>query len=314
MKHVLSREQAISESLGTGSIIFVKGVAEDDKKKLYATHVKGYTALKGGAIMYFLAKDFYRIVKEEDSLRPVKVNFRNEDQLKKALSIKQDGDIVSIVGHWNKTPWHKESVKHTRIEAALSDLKSRILGTDQLLLESTQALPTFDEAYVMATTDIIETLFFGKKSVDILNYTVDAGISEAIGFAQEEELQSTDAEWTIKLTVLFLDEKYDPFIKVGALNRTETVTLFMKSNISLVYSHYPGDYYTPTYSDVDGMVDKSEIEQLYIDDSALDADELGPALTKLIEDTNLRISKKDDTEIEKMVNATTRKNWYAKFF
>jgi hypothetical protein len=312
MKHLLSREQLLAESLGTGSIIFVNGQSKDGMKNLYVTHVKGYKDL-GRATMYFLANDFYRVKKDGDSLKAVKVGFDNEEQLKKALSIKKGGEIVSIVGNWKKTPWHRESVKYTSIESALREFKHRILGNGELLLESTQALPDFDDAYEMACVDVLETIFFDKKSIDILSHTDDKGLEHATNDAISDELRAADAEWSIDLTVLFLDEKYNPFIEAGVLNRIETITLFMNSSVGIRYSYDPGDYDTPPYSETDIEIYDTKLIELYVDGSSPSRG-LTNKMRELLSSVNKKINDMSDEDISRAIKSVTKSNWYSKFF
>ena len=305
MKHLLSREQLLTESLGTGSIIFVNGQEKDGMKKLYVTHIKGYKDL-GRATMYFLANDFYRVKKEGDSLKAVKVGFDNEEQLRKALSIKKGGEIVSIVGNWKKTPWHKESVKYTSIESALREFKHRILGNGELLLESAQALPDFDDAYNMAFVDVLETIFFDKKSVDILAHTAD-GLEEAVDSAIDRESRDDVAEWNVELTVLFLDEKYTPFIEAGMFNRIEKISISMASDISLT------SYYAGGVHGTDAHVEGTELVELSIADS-LPGENFTDPMRELFDAVNKKLAKMDDVKITKAIKAVTRANWYSKFF
>jgi hypothetical protein len=305
MKHLLSREQLLTESLGTGSIIFVNGQEKDGMKKLYVTHIKGYKDL-GRATMYFLANDFYRVKKEGDSLKAVKVGFDNEDQLRKALSIKKGGEIVSIVGNWKKTPWHKESVKYTSIESALREFKPRILGNGDLLLESSQASPDFDDAYNLAFVDVFETIFFNKKSVDILAYTVD-GLEEAVDAAIDRESKDDVAEWNVELTILFLDEKYTPFIEAGVFNRIEKVSISMASDISL------SSYYAGGAWQTDASVEGTELVELYVD-GALPRKSFTDEMVKLFDAVNEKVAKMNDVKITQAITAVTRANWYSKFF
>jgi ABC-type uncharacterized transport system ATPase subunit len=120
-KHIKSYSE-INESIGRGSVILIKGKPENGKKKLYAAHVEGHSALPHGGVMLFLADEFYRIKEDDGKLKGVKISYRNDDSLKSALNLKSPGKI-SIVKNNNKTPLHWKTSKHTSIISALREIR-----------------------------------------------------------------------------------------------------------------------------------------------------------------------------------------------
>ena len=61
MKHITKYVDHINENVGRDSVLFIKGKAEDEGRKLFATHINGYSEFKPGVRMFFLPQDFYRI-------------------------------------------------------------------------------------------------------------------------------------------------------------------------------------------------------------------------------------------------------------
>ena len=61
MKHIVRYQERVNESVGRGSVLFIKGKADDGGRKLFATHIEGYSEFKPGVRMFFLPQDFYRI-------------------------------------------------------------------------------------------------------------------------------------------------------------------------------------------------------------------------------------------------------------
>lgn len=134
MTHVLKFSEMITESLGRGSVLLIKGKPEGDKSKLFATQIIGVNEIKPGAKMVFLSNEFYRIREnEEGKLVASKINYRTEDSLKGVLNFKSDGKLSVVLNH-NKTPWHWKTTKHTMLQPALKDVLDDIRRGDEFIL------------------------------------------------------------------------------------------------------------------------------------------------------------------------------------
>jgi hypothetical protein len=132
-KHIMEYFEVINESFGVGSVILINGKAEDSGKKLYATHIVGSAELNPGATMLFLSDDFYRIKKDGEKLKAVRIGFSNEAALKSALKVSSAGRI-SIIKNNNKTPFHWITLKHKVLHTALHAVEE-VLNKDNYILE-----------------------------------------------------------------------------------------------------------------------------------------------------------------------------------
>jgi len=132
-KHIMEYSQVINESFGVGSVILINGKSEDSGKKLYATHIIGSAALNPGATMLFLSDDFYRIKKDGDRLKAVRIGFSTESALKSALKVSSTGRI-SIIKNNNKTPFHWITLNHKVMHTALHAVED-VLNKDNYILE-----------------------------------------------------------------------------------------------------------------------------------------------------------------------------------
>lgn len=135
MIHVLKFSEMITESLGRGSVVLIKGKPEKDGlRKLFVTQIVGYSELRPGAKMVFLSPDLYRIrLNEEGRLVGTRISFKNEDSLKGVLNFKSDGKL-SVVLNNNKTPWHWKTTKHTLFQPALKDVVDDIRRSGEFLI------------------------------------------------------------------------------------------------------------------------------------------------------------------------------------
>jgi len=125
----------ITESLGRGSVVVIKGKPEEnDRCKLFVTQVLGFSEIKPGAKMVFLSPEFYRIKEnEEGRIVGIRTSYKTEDSLKGVLNLKSDGKL-SVVLNNNKTPWHWKTTKHTMLQSALKDIVDDIKRSDTFLL------------------------------------------------------------------------------------------------------------------------------------------------------------------------------------
>ena len=175
LKHIKSYFEKINESVRPGSVILIKGAPENGKTKIFAAHVKGVHEIKEGAQMLFLSDDFYRIKKEGDQYKSVKISYKSDESLKKVLNLKTPGKI-SIVKNNNKTPLHWKTLKSMTVSSALSDITGE-LEDSKYLLESVE-VDTVDrdqlwkEYYNLVAQKALNTVFLNDRQLEILDYNI----------------------------------------------------------------------------------------------------------------------------------------------
>lgn len=130
IKFIHEKELNIQESIGTGSVVLIKGSPNVDGRYLYVTTINGYTEIKPGVKMVHLNLPIYRvIVKDSGQFYGRKVDYKKEDGLIGTLNTRNPYSI-SIVLNNNKTPFHWETLKHTDIGSALRSLGTRLFMHD----------------------------------------------------------------------------------------------------------------------------------------------------------------------------------------
>lgn len=131
MKHVKSIHEAginLPKTIGSGSVVLIKGKPGPEGRNLYVTTIKGFIEIKPGVKMVHLNVPIYRVVvKDGDKFYGRKVDYRQEDGLTGLLNMKNPGNI-SVVLNNNKTPYHWETTKHTDIGSALRSVQGRLFG------------------------------------------------------------------------------------------------------------------------------------------------------------------------------------------
>lgn len=219
-KYIKLFEEKINESsIGKGSIVLIKGKPEKGKRKLFATHITGFVELKAGAVMLFLADDFYRIKEEDGKLKSVKISYKNEDSLKSVLNLKSPGKI-SVVRNNNKTPFHWKTLKHTNLNSALREVEKDLID-DSYIFESVDSNKSTDSKYGDLFNEIILALdsALNGNNEEIKITRFHSSISDL-----EDELieniedgddgtSSASVDWTVEIDLILYSEKFDSLLK-----------------------------------------------------------------------------------------------------
>jgi hypothetical protein len=247
-QHIKSYLEVVNESIGRGSVVFIKGKSEKGKKRLYAAHLISSTALPTGGVMLFLSDEFYRIKEEEGQLKAVKIGYRSEDDLKSALNLKSPGKI-SIVKNNNKTPLHWKTLKHTSIQAALNELEDDLKQADYLFESVSQKNKEdllWEEFINLVFSKTVNTLFFGKDEIDILRYRIE----DVYQNIWESDESNIEVEWSLDTFVLLKDKIFKPYLEpLGLVKKSIEVSFFFTSDVSMDIRYDRGDYWTPPSSD-----------------------------------------------------------------
>lgn len=285
-KHIKSYSE-INESLGRGSVVFIKGKSEGDKKRLYATYVQGHAQLGSGATMLFLTDDFYRIKKDGDKLKAVKIAFSSEEALKKAVNVKSPGKI-SVVKNNNKTPWHWISFKHTSLGAALKDIENEVQPDNYLLESTAEFQPTFSDLYEYLVPKVMNTLFFGTNEVMVTNFH----ISEVVEKELENEEPDTGLSFDLSCSVIDRSEEIQPYLEALDLQEPIDFLIDFETELDLSYEKgeestwdYPG---SPSYWEVDSA--HTIIAEIYVNGDS-EFDPTGESDSKAMKAANAADSK-----------------------
>lgn len=297
-KHVKSYAQVVNESIGRGSIVLIKGKADGEKKKLYATHITGSAALPNKGMMLFLSDDFYRIKEEDGRLKAVKIGYRSEDDLKSALNLKSPGKI-SIARNNNKTPLHWKTLKHTSIQSALKEIESD-LTQDAYLLESVaqqdEDIRLWNEFTDLVLARTVNTVFLGKEEIDVISYRIDDIYSDIL----DSEESQVVIEWQLDLKVLLRDRVFKPYLEHFEISKKSIeVSFFFTSDISLYIQYDRGDYWTPPSTDVDINSAETHLDEVMVEGSDLSSEKS----QELISQVRSLVAKKEmlPDELEKFI-------------
>lgn len=311
-KYIKSYDASLTESLGVGSIVLIKGKNEAGRRKLYATHVVGYTELRPGAVMLFLSDDFYRIVREGDVLKPVRIAFRSEESLRSELRIKSPGTI-SVVRNNSKTPFHWKTLKHINLISALREVTPDILADNYIVesVEDEENSRLFTEFWEMAVIDTLSAIFFEESGIEIIDYRISEGLEDAVSNSFENEQVNSPAEWDTDFTVFFKSAKYTPYLKHFNLDRTDQVTIFFKTDFHLEFKHYPGSYYTPPDVDADFELLGTEIQDILLAGSS--PNELTPAIVELLKKIEPIVQGLTDDKFKDLLEKNIKSSLYSEF-
>ena len=217
-KYIKLFEEKINESsMGKGSIVLIKGKPEKGKRKLFATHITGFVELKAGAVMLFLADDFYRIKEEDGKLKSVKISYKNEDSLKSVLNLKSPGKI-SVVRNNNKTPFHWKTLKHTNLNSALREVEKDLID-DSYILESVDPNKSTDSKYGDLFNEILlaldSALNGNNEEIKITNF--HSSISDLenalIENIEDDDDGTSSVDWTVEIDLILYSEKFDSLLK-----------------------------------------------------------------------------------------------------
>ena len=168
------------------------------------------------------------------------------------------------------------------------------IETRENIVNETADTTTFKEAYTLAITETLETIFLKKDKVDILRFSSESKFSDL------PDDYSDIVEWDISLDVLFLSNKYDDFISADLINRVSEVYLTMETEVDI--SRYSYRYVN------------TKISSIYLDGSSVADNQMDPSLTELINSINEKISNDPETTINRDIRTLVNKKWYSKFF
>jgi hypothetical protein len=239
--------EPINESMKQHGIILIKGKPKGKGKEqmLFATHVNTWTELRPGAKMMFLSDIFYRVIKDGDKLKGVKINWRDEDSLKDALNFKAPGKL-SVVLNNNKTPYHWKTLKHTNLRDALDSVEGDLNGSS-FVFESTDSLESIEE---IVTDDVIDSIFKDGKNVIVLDWDIpDYELTDNI---DSDERRGTErSEWEATFDCIYVGRpELDEELKEMELDRFE-VTIYFETTFSFEQWYDPGDRDTPPDGDIE---------------------------------------------------------------
>ena len=154
-KHVISySESNQTAQIGRGSVLLIKGKAEQDGRKLYVTTITGQVEIRPGIKMVFLGDQIYRVVYREERFFGKKVDANGEEGLKGVLSLKNQG-VPSIVLNHNKTPYHWITTGFTDIGDALRNLGPKLFSHDIILESVNSEIPPVMDRVLIETMKAI---------------------------------------------------------------------------------------------------------------------------------------------------------------
>jgi hypothetical protein len=239
--------EPINESMKQHGIILIKGKHKGKNKEqmLFATHVNTWAELRPGAMMMFLSDTFYRVIKDGDKLKGVKINWRDEDSLKDSLNFKAPGKL-SVVRNNNKTPYHWKTLKHTNLRDALDSVEEDLLGSS-FVFESSDS---FESIKTMVIEDSIDAIFKDGKNVIVLDWDIpDYDLTDNI---DKSERHGTErSEWEATFDCIHVGRpELDEDLKEMELDRFE-VTVYFETTFSFEQWYDPGDRDTPPDGDIE---------------------------------------------------------------
>ena len=308
MKHVIPYKN-VSESIGRGSVILIKGVGS--APKLYATYVTGVTILKSGAKMLFLSDEFYRIKMKDGKLVPVRINFRSESALTAALNFRSTGRISVVTNH-NKTPFHWKTLNHTNIFSALRELQE-ILMFDEFLFESEDQIPTRNDVWNEFTNylgkKVYRTLFEEANDVDIFEYSPNLELTSFV--ENTDETSTEDIDWGFSVHVFDRSEKIEGYLDALDINQPIFCDFLITTQVTVEHTRYPGSYDEPSHEETE-IIDLSYRGiELWIAGAKIDPDEeLKGMLDELL--STIKNKEMDDEDLHRRVSKQIRKPLYLK--
>lgn len=302
MKHILPYT-ALNENVGRGSILFIKGKEEGGQRKLFATHILGYSEFKPGVKMFFLPQDFYRIKMVDGEIRAVKVGL-SDSALRSVLNIKAPGKI-SIVQNNKKTPWHWESLKHTNIGSAIRALEDKVKADDFILEQSDSGREAkFDLLYNHLVKKVIKSAFLGEKeNIVFTDYHVARDLSSSINDASESG--SINEEWDVNFTFLYLGKEHRDLLEEFGIDQIIDIDLYFNSEAYVKVYHDPGDRETPPSWDVDVQSVETELndDQIYLEGSTGTPDS---ELNGLIYQVKKMVNSMDDSDVRHLLDSNIK--------
>ena len=306
MKKYIKDYSQINESIGRGSVVLIKGKPEGGKKKLYAAHVLGTADISHGATMLFLSDDFYRIKEEDGNLRALKIGYRNEESLKSVLNLKSPGKI-SIVKNNNKTPFHWKTTKHTHINSALKDIEHELLKDSYIfeeLKDPTEHDDMWNEFSTLVLKRTMNTLFLGKRQIDVLDYSMTEDVGEKAmestesGYGRRESYSKVS--WQVDCTVRLRGAEFQKYLDYFEYtDRESDVNFMLMSLVEINTQHDPGDRWTPPYSESEVGDIETEITESFVDGSDTGGGDV--ELLEIMRATDKVIATFLDEDLEKLI-------------
>ncbi len=267
MKHISTYSQVINESLGKGSVILVNGPKENGGRKLYATHIEGYAEVRPGVIMFFLGEEFYRIVRGENGLKKLRVGFSNNDLMRKNIGFNVGMyGRPSVMRNNNKTPYHWKTTKYTNIDDALRAVDQDILRDPEYLLESESNIQSmYYEFYQEIVQDILDTLFFGEKKLNLIEFEYPSNVINDYLSAVEEEHGTDEVSWDASITAMLSGEKYSKYKEALDLGNTVDISIEFNSDVTYTSWYDSGDYYNAPEGDTEINDISTVVGQIWVD-------------------------------------------------
>ena len=270
--------ESINESMKQHGIILIKGKPKGKNKEqmLFATHVNTWAELRPGAMVMFLSDIFYRVIKEGNKLKGVKINWKDEDSLKDALNFKAPGKL-SVVLNNNKTPYHWKTLKHTNLRDALDSVDGELIKSS-FLFESADSLAPVEE---IVTDDTLNAIFKDGTKVIVLDWDIPTNsLTDEINSNSHTGSETTEWEATFDCIHVGRPE-LDDVLKEMELNRFE-VTITFESTFSFHRSYDPGDRDTPPDEDIEITDIDTEISYISIGEIELyDAGDLNKIVSDM---------------------------------
>lgn len=243
MRHIKSFNN-VNESVPHNGIVLIKGKPKGKNKeqKLYAGHVIGSSELRPGAVMLFLSDQFYRIIKDDDRLKGIRINYRDEDSLKDSLSFKSPGKI-SLVRNNNKTPYHWKTLKETSISQALDKVRGDLGGSDYLFESVDTPEITGNSLFEKVLSATIDSILGENKSIFVLSYSADN--AEEIGEFKEDE-NSEEVPISMSFECLCVDHNLCKEIEAAGESKRFSIEINLNSNLvyhswTIRHIDYPDD-------------------------------------------------------------------------
>lgn len=240
--------ELINESMKQHGIILIKGKPKGKNKEqmLFATHVNNWAELRPGAMMMFLSDTFYRVIKDGDKLKGVKINWRDEDSLKDSLNFKAPGKL-SVVRNNNKTPYHWKTLKHTNLRDALDAVEGDLISSS-FIFESTESIESLNKTVI---EDAVDAIFRDGEKVIVLDWDMPDDTYFVDNISSEERTDTETIEWEATFDCLHVGRpELDEALAEMELSRFE-VTVYFESKVTFSQWYDPGDYNNPPDGDIE---------------------------------------------------------------
>jgi hypothetical protein len=252
-----------------GSVILIKAKESNGVTKLFATYVTGGIVLPHGATMLFLENNFFRIVKRDGQMIPVKTSFLGDPQLKKALNLTSPNKIGIVLNN-NKTPFHWITLKHTNIRTAIQEIEPALLNSEYLF-ESALDQANLEEIQNQFCLDIAKSFFrelLGQRA-GILILEKDISDTDQIindEAAKEEESGRYDIEfdWDAHFKILPYSNKFEPYQQLLGDTKEVDLDLYFSSYAAVETRLDRGSYWEPPSFDVDVIGISGILSQIFV--------------------------------------------------